>query len=138
MPEKKPQVLFVCSTNGGKSQMAAALLKLEAGDSFEVASAGVNPARQINALSADVLEEIGADMRSEVPTALTRERMLAADRVVIVGSNARVEPVDGVSMERWVPDEAAFAELNDHDRMAALRDDLRNRVRALEAELGGF
>lgn len=137
MSEKKPHVLFVCSTNGGKSQMAAALFKLETDGAFEVSSAGVDPANQINALAADVLEQIGADMRSEVPTALTRERMLAADRVVIVGSNARVEAVEGVSMERWVPDEAAFAHLDEHGAMAALRDDLHARVRALQSELNG-
>ncbi|GAA4369570.1 low molecular weight phosphatase family protein [Paeniglutamicibacter cryotolerans] len=135
MSQKKTRILFVCSSNGGKSQMAAALLKLETGAAFDITSAGVDPARQINALAADVLQDIGADIRSQVPTALTRERLLDADRVVIVGSNARVEPIEGLRMERWVPEEAAYAHLEEHARMVALRDDLHARVRTLEAEL---
>lgn len=137
MPDEKPEILFVCSTNGGKSQLAAALFRLETHGEFDVSSAGVNPAVAINGLAAEVVAEVGADMSAEIPTALTRERMLAADRVVIVGSNASVDPVEGVRMERWVPDESAFAHLNEHDRMAALRDELRGRVRALADELGG-
>ena len=55
----RPSVLFVCVRNGGKSQMAAGLMRKAAGDRVEVHSAGTNPGSQINALSAQVLAEVG-------------------------------------------------------------------------------
>ena len=59
---KRPSVLFVCVKNGGKSQMAAALMRHRAGDAVEVHSAGTKPGTSLNALSADVVAEVGADM----------------------------------------------------------------------------
>ncbi|MFL4472656.1 low molecular weight phosphatase family protein [Paeniglutamicibacter sp. MACA_103] len=135
MPEKKPHVLFVCNTNGGKSQLAAALLRQAAGERVQVFSAGLIPALHINELAAEVVAEVGADMRAEVPTALTEEALRAADRVVIVGE-AQVPELEGVAMERWVPGEAPSGLATERERMAFLRDDLAARVAALNAELG--
>ncbi|RAX51045.1 low molecular weight phosphatase family protein [Arthrobacter sp. AQ5-05] len=135
MPETKPNVLFVCNTNGGKSQLAAALLRQAAGTGVQVLSAGLLPAQHINELAADVVAELGADMRAEVPTALTEEALRAADRVVIVGE-AQVPELEGVTMERWVPAEAPVELSTERERMVFLRDDLAARVAALKAELG--
>jgi protein-tyrosine-phosphatase len=62
-----PSVLFVCVRNGGKSQMAASLIRNAAGDQVEVHSAGTNPDTSINSLSAESLAEVGADMFGETP-----------------------------------------------------------------------
>ena len=48
----QPSVLFVCAKNGGKSQMAAALMEHHARGAVEVHSAGTKPGSKINALSA--------------------------------------------------------------------------------------
>ena len=130
-----PSVLFVCNTNGGKSQIAAALLRQVAGDSVAVKSAGLIPAHQINELAASVVQAVGADMRAEVPTALTEEALRAADRVVIVGE-AQVPYLEGVAMERWVPAEAPADLATERERMEFLRDDIAARVTALNDELG--
>ncbi len=53
----RPSVLFVCVRNGGKSQMAAGLLRRDAGDLVDVHSAGTTPGSSINELSAQVLDE---------------------------------------------------------------------------------
>lgn len=58
----RPAVLFVCVRNGGKSQMAAGLMRATAGDRVEVHSAGTSPGEKINALSAEVLAEQGVDI----------------------------------------------------------------------------
>lgn len=129
-----PTVLFVCNTNGGKSQLAAALLRQAAGDAVRVQSAGLVPAHHVNELAASVAEESGADMRSEVPTALTDAALRAADRVIIVGE-AQVPELEGVTMERWVPNEAPAALGTDRERMAFLRDDLAARVAGLTQTL---
>ena len=63
MRDKKPLVLFLCSANIARSQMAEALLKKYAGDQFEIQSAGLRPADEIHPLTRWVLEEVGIDTR---------------------------------------------------------------------------
>ena len=53
-----PSVLFVCVKNGGKSQMAAGLMRKAAGDAVQLYSAGTKPANAINDLSAQALAEV--------------------------------------------------------------------------------
>ena len=57
----RPLVLFLCTGNSARSQMAEALLKHEAGDRFEVHSAGLEP-RPIHPFTIQVMEEIGISM----------------------------------------------------------------------------
>lgn len=57
---EKPRVLFVCTHNAARSQMAEALLRQEAGHRFEVASAGLEPT-EVHPLAREVLGEIGLD-----------------------------------------------------------------------------
>lgn len=54
----RPRVLFVCSRNSARSQIAEAILRREAGDRFEVSSAGLTP-RDIDPMTLKVIEEIG-------------------------------------------------------------------------------
>jgi arsenate reductase (thioredoxin) len=58
---KKPQVLFLCTHNTARSQMAEAWLRKYAGDRFEVYSAGYEPT-DINPLTRRVMEEVGLDL----------------------------------------------------------------------------
>lgn len=132
---QQPTILFVCNTNGGKSQMAAALMRHAAGDAVRVQSAGLVPALHINELAAEVIEEVGADMRAETPTALTEEILRAADRVIIVGE-AQVPELSGVTMERWIPTEAPTELGTDRERMGFLRDDIAARIATLNLAVG--
>jgi arsenate reductase len=59
----KPRVLFMCSRNSARSQMAEAILRRDAGDRFGVASCGLKPA-PIHPLTLQVLEEAGLDTSS--------------------------------------------------------------------------
>jgi ArsR family transcriptional regulator, arsenate/arsenite/antimonite-responsive transcriptional repressor / arsenate reductase (thioredoxin) len=59
-PVSRPRVLFLCSRNSARSQMAEAILRAEAGDRFEVHSCGLRP-QPIHALTLRVLEEAGLD-----------------------------------------------------------------------------
>ena len=132
----KPTVLFVCNTNGGKSQIAAALFHQALGEDVQVQSAGLIPAPQINELAAEMVAEVGADMRSEVPTALTEDALRAAARVIIVGE-AQVPELEGVMMERWIPKEAPSSLSTDRERMEFLRDDIAARIALLKTEFDG-
>jgi arsenate reductase len=57
----KPKVLFLCTGNSARSQMAEALLRNYAGERFEVFSAGLEP-KAINPLTIQVMEELGLDL----------------------------------------------------------------------------
>ncbi|NWG16205.1 MAG: arsenate reductase ArsC [Chloroflexi bacterium] len=58
------KVLFVCTGNSARSQMAEALLRKYAGDRFEVHSAGLEP-KGIHPLTVRVLDEIGVDISGQ-------------------------------------------------------------------------
>ena len=66
MPER-PEVLFVCVHNAGRSQMAAGLVDLRSGGRIGVRSAGSAPADEINPAVVEAMAEIGVDLSREFP-----------------------------------------------------------------------
>lgn len=132
-----PSVLFVCVKNGGKSQMAAALMRRLAGEAVEVHSAGTHPGAHINKLSAQVVREVGASMDAEVTRPIDPALLARVDRVVVVGAEAEVAPVPGMRgrIETWEPDEPSARGIEGEERMRLLRDDLDARVHFLHQEL---
>ena len=132
-----PSVLFVCVKNGGKSQMAAALMEARAAGAVEVHSAGTKPGSAINALSAEVVAEVGADMSAGFTKPIDPALLARADRVVVLGEEAVVEPVPGMSgtITTWVTDEPSERGIEGAERMRLVRDDIDRRVRSLLAEL---
>ena len=67
---EKPRVLFLCTGNSARSQMAEALLRIMAGNHFEVHSAGLEPT-VIHPMTVKVLEEIGIDTSQQYAKPLT-------------------------------------------------------------------
>lgn len=155
-----PSVLFVCVRNGGKSQMAAALMRLQAGDRVEVHSAGTDPGKKINALAAEVVAELGADMSGQVPTAVDPDLARRVDRVVVLGAEATLDlgghhdrnggddghddggkkdddDNDAVTPEVWLTDEPSERGIDGPERMRLIRDDIAGRVATLLDELTG-
>ena len=133
----RASVLFVCVHNAGKSQMAAALMRLVAGDRVDVHSAGTHPDAEVHDLSAAAVAELGADMSREVPKPLDPALLAAVDRVVVLGDEARLEPVPGMRapVMRWLIDDPAERGIEGLERVRLMRDDIAARVRSLAAEL---
>lgn len=131
----KPSVLFVCVKNGGKSQMAAALMRHEAGDAVDVRSAGTRPGKALNAGSVESLAEIGVGVGDEHPKPIDPDLLAATDLVVLVGAEAQVEAPEGVEVRVWKTDEPSERGIEGAERMRLVRDDIHARVRALAHEL---
>ena len=133
----RPAVLFVCISNGGKSQMAAALAAQHAGDRIEIHSAGTNPGTELNAQSVEAISEIGADMSGGTPKGIDPQLLRDVDRTIILGSDAQLELPDDAhgTCERWVTEEPSRRGIEGIERMRLVRDDIDTRVRRLVAEL---
>ncbi|MBJ8347058.1 low molecular weight phosphatase family protein [Antrihabitans sp. YC2-6] len=132
---RTPSVLFVCVKNGGKSQMAAGLMRQAAGDAIDVYSAGTQPVGSINALSAESLLEVGVDIRDEKPKPIDPALIREVDLVVTLGRDATVEPIDGTVFENWDTDEPSMRGIEGIERMRLIRDDIATRVDQLAREL---
>jgi arsenate-mycothiol transferase len=131
----KPSVLFVCVKNGGKSQMAAGLMRKLAGDRIDVYSAGTAPGSAINALSAQSLLEVGVDITGEHPKPIDPALLGEVDLVVTLGREARVDVPPGTRLENWDTDEPSERGLEGIERMRLIRDDIATRVQRLAHEL---
>ena len=135
-------VLFVCVKNGGKSQMAAGLFTKElfqAGKqhAVQVSSAGTQAGEAINALSAEVLADVGVDISAQTPTQLTEQAVREAGLVVVLGAEAQLPQVDGITVERWETDEPSRRGVEGRERMELIREEIHSRVRELAARLMG-
>lgn len=130
-----PQVLFVCVANAGRSQLAAALLHHYAGDAVIARSAGSVPAAAVHATVRPLLEELGTDGEAVFPKPLTDDAVRAADVVITMGCGDTCPILPGKRYEEWVVGDPALAS---PEGVAAIRDDIDARVRALLADLLPF
>jgi len=128
----RPEVLFVCVHNAGRSQMAAGLLKLRSGGRINVRSAGSSPEDEINPHAVIALEEVGVDMSEAFPKPLTDEAVRAADVVITMGCGDACPIYPGKKYEDWVLDDPAGQNL---ETVRRIRDEIDRRVQKLIAEL---
>lgn len=133
--EARPSVLFVCVKNGGKSQMAAGLMRKCAGGTVDVYSAGTAPGAEINPMSAQALGEIGVDITHETPKPIDPALLRRVDLVVTLGREADVDHVPGTRFENWDTDEPSERAIDGIERMRLVRDDIAARVDALLVRL---
>jgi len=127
-----PEVLFVCTHNAGRSQMAAALLDHEAGGRVHVRSAGSQPASQLNPAVVQAMAEIGLDLSHEFPKPLTSSDVQAADIVITMGCGDACPVYPGKRYLDWdLPDPAGLTV----SAVRPIRDNIRQRVLALLSEL---
>jgi arsenate reductase len=127
-----PEVLFVCTHNAGRSQMAAALLDHQAAGRVHVTSAGSQPASQLNPAVVQAMAEIGLDISREFPKPLTTGNVQAADVVITMGCGDACPVFPGQRYLDWdLPDPAGLT----LDQIRPIRDNIAQRVRHLLDEL---
>jgi protein-tyrosine-phosphatase len=127
-----PEVLFVCVHNAGRSQMAAALVRLRSGGRVSVRSAGSTPAEEINPAVVAAMAELGVDLSRERPTRLDDAAVEAADVVVTMGCGDACPVYPGKLYEDWPVADPAGSPLDD---VRAIRDEIDRRVQRLLAGL---
>lgn len=83
------RVLFLCTGNSARSQMAEALLKHLGGDDFEVYSAGTRPQKEVNPFALEVLKEKEVSVEGLYPKVIGEMVNLEFDLVITVCDNAK-------------------------------------------------
>lgn len=137
----KKRILFLCTGNAARSQMAEGLAREYHGDEFDVVSAGSRPAGWVHPLAIRALAELGIDASEQ--TSKSAEPFLGQDFDVVVtvcDSAAQDCPTwpGAKRIEHWPivdpsygPDDAATR----FDRFVETRDELKRRIDELVATL---
>lgn len=129
----KPVVLFLCTHNAGRSQMALGFFTHLAGDAAVAWSGGSEPGDEINPAAVEAMAERGVDISGEYPKPWTDEIVRAADVVISMGCGDACPVFPGRRYEEWRLDDPAGMGV---DAVRPIRDDIERRVRGLLAELG--
>lgn len=128
----RPVVLFLCTHNAGRSQMALGWFTHLAGDRAIAWSGGSEPASEINPAAAQAMAEVGIDIAGEYPKPWTDEIVRAADVVVTMGCGDACPIFPGKHYEDWDLTDPAGLDL---PAVRPIRDELAQRVRRLLAQL---
>jgi arsenate reductase len=127
-------ILFACVRNAGRSQMAAALFNELANPARARAlSAGTSPADRVHAEVIAVMREEGIDLTSARPRKLTTELASEAQLLITMGCGDQCPYVPGLRTEDWPLDDPRGQPI---ERVRAIRDEIRARVRELIAREG--
>jgi len=124
----KPVVLFLCTHNAGRSQMALGFFTHLAGDAAIGWSGGSEPGTEINPAAVAAMAERGIDITGEYPKPWTDEIVRAADVVVSMGCGDACPIFPGTRYENWDLDDPAG---RDVAAVRPIRDEVERRVRAL-------
>ncbi len=128
-----PSVLFLCTHNAGRSQMAMGFFKHLAGDQASVYSGGSEPADEINPAAVAAMAEVGIDIAHEHPKRWTDDIVQGADVIVTMGCGDGCPYFPGKRYENWVlADPAGLGA----DQVRPIRDAIESRVRHLIDQLG--
>ena len=137
---KKKRILFLCTGNAARSQMAEALARLDHGDVLDPVSAGSRPAFGVHSLAVDVIAELGADIAGARSKSAEEYRDTEFDVVVTVCDSAAQDcPVwpNATRVEHWSIEDPSFEPdpAVRYERFVQTRDDLRRRIYELAKEL---
>ena len=129
----KPIVLFLCTHNAGRSQMAMGFFTHLAGGAAVAWSGGSEPGNEVNPAAIEAMAERGIDISGEYPKPWTDEIVRAADVVVTMGCGDACPVFPGRRYEEWVLDDPAGHNI---DAVRPIRDDIERRVGRLLTDLG--
>ena len=128
MPDKK-RVLILCTGNSARSQMAEGLLRHDAGDRFEVFSAGTRPS-QVRPEAITVMRELGIDISDHRSKSVDEFANQSFDYVLTVCDNAKescpIFPGQAIRIHQSFEDPAELQGSNEERLLfRRIRDELR-------------
>ncbi len=130
---EKPKVLFLCTHNSARSQMAEGLLRHLAGSHFEAMSAGTE-ATHVRPLAIRAMDELGIDISGQESKTLDRYLGATFDGVITVCDDANEAcPVfPGAKRRRhWSFEDPAQARGSEEERLRvfqSVRDEIKERI----------
>jgi arsenate reductase len=127
-----PVVLFLCTHNAGRSQMALGWFNRLADDRATAWSGGSEPGVELNPAAVAAMAEVGIDITGEFPKPWTDEIVRAADVVITMGCGDACPIFPGKRYEDWDLEDPAGQTV---DAVRPIRDEIGQRVRALLASL---
>lgn len=137
MPSNKPKVLFLCTGNSARSQMAEGYLRHVAGDEFEALSAGLEP-KGLNPLAVEAMEEIGIDISKQKSKDVRGFLGQYIPYVITVCDNARDRcPIFPRTYKflHWSFDDPAGAQGSHDEKLAVFRRIRDGIAQRIDAEL---
>ena len=133
MNQPKKRILFLCTGNAARSQMAEALARLDHGDLIDPVSAGSRPAFGVHSLAVDVIAELGVDIAGARSKSSDEFRDRDFDVVVTVCDSAAQDcPLwpNAKRIEHWSIEDPSFERDPErrYEKFVETRDDLRKRI----------
>jgi arsenate reductase len=135
MEERLKKILFVCTHNSGRSQMAEAFANKLGAGKITAESAGTQPADSLNPTMVHAMNEIGYDMSGHHPKAMTLEMVDSADRMITMGCGVDAEgvcPASFIPTQDWGLDDPKGQPI---ENVRAIRDQIKARVERLIEEM---
>jgi len=131
--DERPVVLFLCTHNAGRSQMALGYFRALAGDRAVAWSGGSEPGSEVNPAAIAAMAEVGIDISDEFPKPWTDEVVRAADVVVTMGCGDACPVFPGKRYEEWVLTDPNGLDV---DSVRPIREEIKARVEVLLASVG--
>lgn len=137
MVERKTRILFLCTQNSARSQMAEGLLRHLAADRFEVYSAGISPSGEIHPHAIRAMEEVGVDVGDQYPKGLrTYLGKVGFNYLIIVCARAERNcpksfPGVGTTLT-WIFDDPRGEDVPEGERLEKsreVRDEIEMKIR---------
>jgi arsenate reductase (thioredoxin) len=120
-------VLFVCTQNAGRSQMAQALFEKHGPPDVRAESAGAEPVERVHPVVVEAMREVGIDVSGRRPKKLTLEMQLHADWAITLACGAKCPYVPSV-VEDWDVSDPAGRPI---EEVRLIRDEIELRVKDL-------
>jgi arsenate reductase len=133
----KPKVLFLCTGNSARSQMAEGYLRHRAGDRFEALSAGITP-KGVNPLAIEAMREIGIDISRQTSKEAAQYLGTPIQYVVTACDNAKEHcPIFPGTFKHlhWSFRDPAAVEGSHHEQLSAFRTVRDVITKRIDAEL---
>jgi protein-tyrosine-phosphatase/SAM-dependent methyltransferase len=139
MSDAPCRVAFTCVQNAGRSQMSTAFAerereRRELDDRVEILTGGTHPAEHVHDVVVEVMREEGFDLSDRTPRKISTEELKSCDYVATMGCSTLELGADSsdVDVRDWALEDPDGSDL---DRVRDIRDEIRDRVRALFDEI---